>query len=328
MRRAAAAIVVVTVLAVSCNRGADPRAEDPAGSALPTTAGASTTPADLVPEIDPFVPLGDDVYVDLKRTAGRAVQHLSTYGVSESWSDVLARTADRFHVPRGALSGARGFYAPSTTSISEVVYPQLGGLDLVSAPQTASVMVVVLQRLEGGSTGSVSRTVDVRMERHDERWRVTSIESVGGEPTEVPDGLSRAARAVLESPNIELADSARWDIYRGEIDDRLLQLMSALARKYSYSVAVLKSGHPPHVYGSANLSNHTGGRAVDIWEVDDVAVVSQRADAGSSAYRLTQDALERGDVTEIGSPWDLDAGGSTSFSNDVHLDHVHLGFDY
>ena len=30
-------------------------------------------------------------------------------------------------------------------------------------------------------------------------------------------------------------------------------------------------------------------------------------------------------VSEVGSPWALDGYGGRSFTDDVHLDHVHIG---
>jgi hypothetical protein len=45
-------------------------------------------------------------------------------------------------------------------------------------------------------------------------------------------------------------DSARWDIFRGEVDDRLLTALAGAADRYALSIAVLSSGHPPNVWAS------------------------------------------------------------------------------
>lgn len=310
-----ALLTVVVVATVSCDRLA--RVAD-----LPTI-DSSTGASDDVVDVPPFRPLRGEVYVGLKRTAGRVVQQLTTYAATDSWRSLVRRVTARFDVSPHALGSARAVYASSTSSVGEIVYPQLGGLALATTPQTAAVMVVVQQTLNGEDV--VTRTFDVRLRFESESWRVDSVESAGGDPA---DGeVSAVASAVLENPGIELADSARWDIYRGEVDERLLRLMGRLARRYTYSVTVLKSGHPPHVYGTEQVSNHTVGRAVDIWEVDERPVVTQRKETSSAAYRLTEDVFERGEVPEIGSPWDLDGGGSRSFTNDVHLDHIHLAYD-
>lgn len=326
LRRSGAVLVAILLFGVACNavsgggRGNDPSKADPG------TPDVTETPEPAGLEIDLFVPLPDEIYVGAKRAAARVVQRLTTYRSTDAWSRVIKRVPAGLRVSRGVLRSARGLHISGTSSVSEIVYPQLGGLGLTTVPQTASVMVVVRQDLDDGSA-SVSRTVDVRVTFDGDRWRVASIDSIGGKEIEEPGGLSEMARSVLANQRIELADSARWDIYRGDIDERLLALMSRLAQDYTFSVAVLKSGHPVHVYGSAAISNHTAGRAVDIWNVEGVPVVSQRGDASSPAYRLTESVFQRGEVPEIGSPWDFDAGGSRSFTNDVHLDHIHLGYD-
>lgn len=322
-------LVVLVMFGVACDGDPLGPKKDRTGASRTTEdPDAGGTPIEEPEAVEPFVPVRGDVYIGLKRKAGRLVQELTTYSDSESWGAVVERVSERFDVAPGALVKGKFVFLPGTSSAGEIVYPQLGGLALATEPPTASVMVLVGQKLDGSLTAEVSRTVDVRMVLDDERWRIASVESAGGATTEPREELSLVARSVLENPRIELADSARWDIYRGEIDDRLLQLMTRLARDHTYSVTVLKSGHPPNVYGTAQVSNHTEGRAVDIWKVDGRPVVSQRVDANSAAYHATQDVFDRGDVPEIGSPWDLDAGGSRSFTNDVHLDHLHFGYDF
>ena len=325
MPRILALAGVALLVAVSCNSDASPDGE----RTEPTRADSShpAEPPEERLEVDRFKPLEDDVYLGLKKTAGRVVQEISSYLDDESWSDVVRRAVKRFGVTRAALSKAKGLHVESAASTAEIVYPQLGGLHLATTPGTASVMVVVEQTFVGAEPDTVVRTVDVRLTSDGDRWRVETVDSDGGESVNIPDDLSPEARAVLNNPRIDLADSARWDIYRGDIEERLLVLMTQLARDYTYAVTVLKSGHPPHVFATENVSNHTVGRAVDIWMVEDEAVVSQRGDTSSPAYKLTRGVFERGDVPEIGSPWDFDGGGGRSFTNDVHLDHIHLGYD-
>ena len=319
-------LALAVVLAASCSSTQGGRTD----SGSPVVVQSSDADSEDVKDrekVPPFDPQSDDVYPSMKRVAGRVVQQLSTYSEEDSWSSVVERVATRFDIPTESLRAARPLYVKSTSSVSEIVYPQLGGLQLATDPASASVMVVVNQQLEGGPEPAASRTVDVRMVLEGDRWRVESIDSGGGEVIDPPPDLSRVARGVLSNPDIELAGSARWDIYRGGVDERLLRLMAGLARRYSYSVTVLTSGHPVHVFGTEHVSNHTEGRAVDIWKVGEYAVVSQRDNRSSPAFRLTQRVFETSDVPEIGSPWDFDGGGSRSFTNDVHLDHIHLGYD-
>lgn len=286
----------------------------------PVTSPSETPTPD--PTVPAFVPEDDDVYSQLKRAAGRLVQDLGTYGSDESWATNAAQAAERYGIEPAALRPARDLLRPGTDAVATVVFPQLGGLSATAA----SVMVVVEQEFGDGS--SVTRTVDVRAEMINGRWRATTIESSGGRPSTPIDGLSSAALEVLDNPRITLPDSARWDIARGEINDSVLTLMLRLADKREFSVAVLRSGHPEHVFATSSVSNHTEGRAVDIWAVGPASVVSQRNDSSSPAYKLLRAAFADPQVTEIGAPWDMDGAGGRSFTNDVHLDHIHLGFDF
>ena len=109
-----------------------------------------------------------------------------------------------------------------------------------------------------------------------------------------------------------------------------------MAELTPYSVAVLRSGHPRKVFGASTVSNHTTGRAVDIWAVDGVPVIRQnngityeessvaRADRKQPAFRVTSTLLRKEQVGEIGSPWNLDPSGQPSFTDPVHQDHLHV----
>lgn len=154
---------------------------------------------------------------------------------------------------------------------------------------------------------------------------VTELASLGGEAPATPTPLSGSADSVLSNPGIDLPDSARWDIESGAIDARVLDLLAELARDHRLSVTVLATGHPNNVFASRRVSNHTVGRAVDIWAIDGRPVVEQRQPDGALAA-LARSLLARG-VTELGGPWDLDGPGGASFANTVHQDHLHLGFD-
>jgi len=209
---------------------------------------------------------------------------------------------------------------PGERSTSSIVYPQLGGL----TADAMSVMVVVRQRREspGEEPTTETRTFDVRLRLDGGRWRFSELASAGGSSAKRPSGISPAARAVVDSPRIELPDSARWDIYRGEVDEALLATMADAAMRHSYGVTVLKSGHPYEVFGTDYPSAHTAGYAVDIYAVDGTSVVEQR-DTGTRAYELASSLFSEG-VAQIGSPWILGAGAPTSFTDDVHQDHLHL----
>jgi hypothetical protein len=134
--------------------------------------------------------------------------------------------------------------------------------------------------------------------------------------------LSSRARRILENPRIALPDSARWDIYRRGIDERLLDVLDRLAEKRRISVSVLRSGHPRQVWATSRPSAHSRGYAADIYAVSGRLVVNQR-DPGTPAHAMAATLVADG-AAQVGSPWVLSPGGSRSFSDEVHQDHVHL----
>ena len=200
-------------------------------------------------------------------------------------------------------------------------YPQMAGL----AGERAAVMVVTrLRWRQGGAESAEVRTIDVRLARSASTWRVVDIASLGGDPVEVPAQVSPAARRVLDHSRIELPDSAVWDIAAGRISEKVLTTLADLADAHDVKVAVLSSGHPVNVFGLNRTSNHIRGRAVDVWYLDGPVV--ERRDPAGPLRPVLQDLLARG-VTELGAPFDVDAGAGANFANLVHQDHLHIGYD-
>lgn len=111
----------------------------------------------------------------------------------------------------------------------------------------------------------------------------------------------------------------------GVVDDRVLSMLTELAKRWKLHVLVLKSGHPRNVYPTKRVSNHTRGLAVDIWKINDIPVIEQ----GRSPWQAVMKAAAALGANEIGGPKDLDkgAGRKPYFTNAVHQDHLHLGFD-
>ena len=296
---------------------ADPNAartgEEPDSS--PTAGGA-----DVKPRRERWRAGAREVYPNAKRLASRVVERLTTYDV-DSRPQSLARAITRqFGGDRGAIrDAARQLVMTGTASSGAVVYPQLAGV----RPDKASVMVVVDQSLDDGEQQRVERrTVDVRLRMSDGEWSLDAILSAGGRGVPRPEGLSTEAVAVLGHPRIRLTDSARWDIYAGVVNDRLLSLMAAAADRYEIGVTTLATGHPYYVFETDIKSNHTKGRAVDIFSVDGKDVVDQRK-KGSAAFKLTRWLFNQG-VPELGAPWALDGYGGRSFTDVVHEDHIHV----
>ena len=132
-----------------------------------------------------------------------------------------------------------------------------------------------------------------------------------------------AALALLDEPRVDLPDSAQWDLQRGFVDDRVVELVRTLATDHELRVTVFGTGHPANVFGTDRTSNHTAGRGVDIWSIDGRPVAEQR-DA-PVIVSIIEKARAFG-ATEIGAPVDTDGSGGSVFTNTVHHDHLHLAF--
>lgn len=141
----------------------------------------------------------------------------------------------------------------------------------------------------------------------------------------VPVEPQLLARAVLESPNIDLRPDARSDVLRGLVDVRVLAgLLYASQGHHLGYVGPFVTGHSVYVAGTTRVSNHAVGRAVDIPLVDGQPVSPSNAAAREVAERLLMlpGLLE---PDELGAPWELPADGTVVFTEN-HDDHLHLGY--
>ena len=321
---ALAASTVPTVDSPTVVGGLDSRPTPPA---FPATVPERVpeAPADDPETLDPparWQPGNEEVYENAKRLSAAVAQRLATYPQGSRPQRVSRAVARKFGAsPERLLGAARELVRGEFQSAGSVVYPQLGGL----TPTAASVMVVIDQELldEAGARRVERRTVDVRLRLVGGEWALDAVASGGGAPVAKPPRLPAEAAAVVDHPSVVLSDSARWDIYSGRIAPELLSLIARIGDRYEIEVATLSTGHPFNVFATDRQSNHTRGRAVDIYAVDSNTVVSQRAKR-TPARRLTRWLFEQG-VPELGSPWALDGYGGRSFTDDVHLDHLHVG---
>lgn len=287
-------------------------------------------PAELA-AAEPFEPDSADVYRTLKRRGGRIAQQLMTYDHDEDYITVLARAlapdAGDVDVLEELEQAALALYFEDANSVGAVRYAQLGGLHPHIDPRSCSVLVVCEQRIaDREGERSLSRVLDVRLRLDSGTWRFEALASAGGDETERPSDLNEDAQAVLDDERIELPDTARWDIYAGRIDDRLLRTMLRMADHAPYCVTCLVEGHPERVFGTEQRSTHTAGRAVDIWAVDGELVVAGQPEQEGPVWELTEALFEDMEVGSMGSPWALDGYGGTSFSDPVHKDHLHIAF--
>lgn len=295
------------------------------GTPSPVTPEPSDTPEPepSPPPVPPaYEPSGDEVYPNAKRLAAAVAHALTNYEVGTTPEELASNvTADPDR--QGHLAAmTEPLLRPRAWSRGTVIYPQLGGIHA----DRVSVMVVVSQQIGIGSelVETVTRTIDVRLRLRDDVWIFDELASIGGSRPATSTDLEPPAREVLDNPRIGLPDSARWDIERGEVEPALLELMTALAERTTYEVVVLSSGHPYEVFGTDRQSNHTKGRAVDIYLLDGVRLIDARTD-DSQARALVEWLYTRPEVTEIGSPWALDGYGGRSFTDVVHQDHIHVG---
>lgn len=215
---------------------------------------------------------------------------------------------------------AETFLVPGAWSQGRIIYPQLGGL----GDTKASVMVVVEQMI-GTAEGvrAFLRTLDVRLVLANGAWQFDRLVSSGGELITPPASLPAEALAVLNNPRIEMPDSARWDILSGQVSPNLLRVMARLADLTPYGVITLSQGHPYEVFGTDRQSDHTRGRAVDIYRLGDTLVVDDHAQ-GSATHDIVRWLYDQPDIRQIGSPWALDGYGGKSFTDRLHQDHIHI----
>jgi transglycosylase-like protein with SLT domain len=136
---------------------------------------------------------------------------------------------------------------------------------------------------------------------------------------------ARLARAVLADPRIGLRPQAVGDIRSGRIDPRLLATLLALSQRFQLAgVGPFITGHSLYVAGTTRISNHAGGRAVDIGSVDGQLVASSSGAARALTLAvLALPAPFRPD--EIESPFARLGCGPVRCV--VVSDHVHIGYD-
>ncbi len=323
MTRWVALALTLVAAALSACGGGDEDASRAGGDAA-SAQRVGDTPTSAAPETPaappPYRPLPGEGYSNGKRLAAEIAQRATTYDPGANARSIAADLGPAAVGGTALADAIEPLVDADRYSRGEVIYPQLSGV----TPTSLGAMVVVRQTLsdEDGDARSVTRVLDVRLRRSAGPWSLDRIGSVEGTPAPAQDATSPAARRVLEHPRITLPDSARWDILRGGVDEGLLEVMAGAADRYRLGVAVIASGHPTNVWATTTPSAHSVGNAVDIYAVDGTPVIEQRQE-GSPAFALAS-GLVSGGAAQVGSPWILGAGGSQSFTDDVHQDHIHL----
>lgn len=138
-------------------------------------------------------------------------------------------------------------------------------------------------------------------------------------------------RATVNATEINWANlqvmnpTAASDIQNGLIDRRVINLLAILTQKYSLQISALRSDHSM-MTASGNISNHYGGRALDIAAVNGVPCTDQSASSPCTEVGLLLASLPDGvRPTELIYGWDLDGPGP-AFAMADHANHIHAGF--
>ncbi|MEM7140734.1 MAG: hypothetical protein AAF548_06835 [Actinomycetota bacterium] len=328
---------------------ADIAAPTSAPTAIPSTSAPTTSAAPEPPAVLPaeeiaepvdstpaqapeppaypalFEPTANEPQPDAKRMGAFIAYLITNYDADASLADVLAT------LPAGAAEIAGlpvevdVVHHPGMWSRGTVEYVQLGG------HLNGRISNIVVIRQDIGIDGDAEpsrierRVMEVRLARDAAgAWRLETIASAGGDAVERPADLSEIAAAVVDHDRIDLPDTAAWDIYRGLIDRQVLQVMLDIADRTPYAVVVLQTGHSYNVFGTDRVSNHSVGRAVDIYKLDDELVVDSH-DTSSDFYALSEWIVSRDDIREFGSPWKFPGAVAHTFTNEVHHDHLHIG---
>lgn len=290
-----------------------------------TLDGTPTDAANVPPYPEPFEPTVNEVQPDAKRLGALMAYRITNYDAGATIDDVIATLPAGAAQIEGLKDEVMLVHHPDRWSRGTVEYVQLGGhLD-------GRISNIVVIRQDIGVAGSSeperteTRVMEVRLARNTaDAWALETIASAGGAPIDRPADLSEAAAAVVDHDRIELPDTAVWDIYRGYIDRQLLRVMREIADRGSYSVVVLQTGHSYNVFGTERVSNHSVGRAVDIYEFESELVIDSHA-TSSDFYGLSEWIVSRYDIREFGSPWRFPDAVAHTFTNEVHHDHLHIG---
>jgi hypothetical protein len=279
-----------------------------------------------LPVVSPWEAGGNEISPEIKLAAARVLEALGMVpdGAAGAAGAAVGPAADRLTAVGAdpALAAAAGaLLPPAAPAVAQIVYPQYGGLER----DTASVMAVLRQTwVDGEELRDRLVTADVRLRRAGGSWTVSELHPVAPAPDAVA-ALRGPAAELAASPRVLLPNAAAADLAAGVVDTRVVAALLALSRTYELAVTVFRGGHPENVFGTDRTSNHTRGRAVDIWAVDGRPVVSMAKDEPFLLDFLA--AVRSTGSDEVGGPVDPDGPGGKHFADDLHRDHVHLGFE-
>ena len=317
IRRTRAAIVMAAALLLAgCSSGTDA----PPQPQKERAAAREGQPPSEPPPVERWEAGSGEDQGDAKEFAAGVAQRALRYPRGSSALEVAEQVAGPGGPAQALASTISGAVRPESRSWARVVYPQLSGL----GAETVGTMVVVDQTVESpeGERSTYRRVLDIRLRRAGEGYALDQLASIGGDPVQRPGGLSPVESQVVSDPRISLSDSARWDIYRGKVDEGLLTAILSVADSRRLAIGPLISGHPVNVWETDRISAHSQGLAADIYAVDGELVAQQRG-TGTAANQMAAELLAGGAV-QVGSPLPVLEAGVRSFTDGVHQDHVHV----
>ena len=158
---------------------------------------------------------------------------------------------------------------------------------------------------------------------HDDWYVDDVLELASAYEVEVAGGGE--ARYLVDDPNLSLTPRARQDLLDGVVDQRVLDFLAWAVERHTISVSVLRTGHARYVAGTTRISDHSFGRAVDIYAVDGELVSADSA--ASRAFAIeTLSLAPPGRPSQVGFPWQDLTNRPGAFSDADHLTHLHMGW--
>jgi hypothetical protein len=134
------------------------------------------------------------------------------------------------------------------------------------------------------------------------------------------------AQRVLSDPRIELDESGAQDVRTGQIDRRVLVVLTYLAESGLHpTVTSMKSDHG-YFTSSGNVSAHSSGNAVDIGAINGQVITGGSQTQGSVTDQAVRRLMQlQGTMAPSQIISLLDYGANTLPMSD-HDDHIHVGF--
>ena len=133
-------------------------------------------------------------------------------------------------------------------------------------------------------------------------------------------------KRVLNDERIEIYPGGRNDIRTGQIDRRVLAMLSYLAETgLRPTVSSLKAGRAGRLTSSGNVSQHVYGSAVDISRINGTPILGNQDRGGITEQAVRRIMQLQGTMTPDQVISLLDLGGPT-LAMDDHSDHIHVGF--